>query len=265
MSEPTEQAERLRQAVTDGRAAELADLLHPDVRLMALGKTLAGADAVAADLLSQSGRTAWRALVWSPPSVVGAAVRLRGERAAGTRERGLVLSLFFEGDRLRTLQIQRIPPPPPEARPLVLPPALRGAIDRALVEKRPMLLAHAGIDGQPVLSFRGSTQVYADDQLAMWVRNPDGDFVRAIAANPRVAFMYRNEEARATYQLQGRARVVDDEAVRQRVFDRSAEAERAHDFAMLGVAVLVDLDRVEGWAGVGPQGQIDTIHLRREA
>jgi hypothetical protein len=265
VSAGAERAERLRQAVSHGRTAELLALLHPQVRLMALGKTLEGADAVAADLLSEAGRASWRALVWAPAEPAGAAVRMRGERAPATRDRGLVLTLSFEGERIRSLQIQRIPPPPPEARPLVLPAALRAAIDRALVEKRPMLLAHVGADGQPVLSFRGSTQVFADEQLAMWVRNPAGDFIRAIAANPRVAFMYRNEEARATYQLQGRARVVDDEAVRRLVFDCSAEAERAHDFAMLGVAVVVDLDRVEGWAGVGPQGQIDPINLRRGA
>jgi hypothetical protein len=263
VSTPAEQAERLRLAVSQGRGADLLALLHPQASLMALGKTLEGADAVAADLLSDAGRAAWRALVWSPAEPAGAAVRMRGERAPGTRDRGLVLTFVFEGERVRMLQIQRIPPPAPEAKPLVLPQALRAAIDRALVEKRPMLLAHVGADGQPVLSFRGSTQVIGDDQLAMWVRNPAGDFIRAIAVNPRVAFMYRNEEARATYQLQGRARVVADEAVRRRVFDRSAEAERAHDFAMLGAAVVVDLDVVEGWAGVGPQGQIDPINLRR--
>jgi hypothetical protein len=265
MMTPTGQAERLRHAVTDGRGADLLAVLHPRARLMALGKTLEGADAVAADLLSEGGRAAWRALVWSPATTAGAGVRMRGERAPGTRERGLVLTFVFEGERVGALQIQRISPPPPEAKPLVLPQALRTAIDRALIEKRPMLLAHVGADGQPVISFRGSTQVYSDDQLAMWVRNAGGELIRAIASNPRVAFMYRNEEARATYQLQGRARVVADDAVRKLVFDRSAAAERAHDFAMLGAAVLIDLDRVEGWAGVGPQGQIDPINLRRDA
>jgi hypothetical protein len=265
MAIPTALADRLRHAVTDGQAVELLALLHPQARLMALGKTLDGADAVAADLLSEGGRAAWRALIWTPAAPAGSAVRMRGERAPGTRDRGLVLTFAFEDDRVRTLQIQRIPPPPPEARPLVVPPALRTAIDRALLEKRPMLLAHVGADGQPVLSFRGSTQVYSDDQLAMWVRNADGELIRAIATQPRVAFMYRNEEARATYQLQGRARVVVDEGVRRQVFDRSAEAERAHDFAMLGAAVVIDLDRIEGWAGVGPQGQIDPINLRRDA
>lgn len=126
-----------------------------------------------------------------------------------------------------------------------------------------MVLAYVGDDGQPVQSFRGSTQVLSEDQLAMWVRNPQGAFIRAIGQRPRISLLYRNEDRRSTYTLQGRARVVEDAAMRQRVFDASAPAERAHDFAMLGVAVVVDLDRVEGWAGVGPQGQIDPICLQR--
>ena len=261
---PTERADRLRDAVVQGRGDDLRSLLHPQVRLMALGRTIEGAEAVAADLASQAGVAAWRSLVWSPAESTASGIRLYGNRAAGTRDRGMVLTLSFEGDRVSGLQIQRIPPPPPQASTLAIPASLRTAIDRALVEKRPMLMAYVGADGQPVLSFRGSTQVHADDRLAMWVRNPQGDLVRAIESRPRVAFMYRNEEARSTYQLQGRARVVDDESVRREVFDRSAEAERAHDFAMLGVAVLIDLDRIEGWAGVGAQGQIDPINLRRD-
>ncbi|HEY4069306.1 MAG TPA: pyridoxamine 5'-phosphate oxidase family protein [Burkholderiaceae bacterium] len=263
-AKPTEQADQLRDAVVRGRGDDLRALMHPQVRLMALGRTLEGAEAVSADLLSDAGLAAWRPLAWMPAENTASGARLRGNRAPGTRDRGLVVSLTFEGDRVSGLQIQRVPPPPPEAGKLIIPPALRTAIDHALIEKRPMLLAYVGADGQPVISFRGSTQVYAEDQLAMWIRNPRGDFLRAIASQPRVAFMYRNEEARSTYQLQGRARVVDDESVRRRVFDRSAEAERAHDFAMLGVAVLVDLDGIEGWAGVGPHGQVDAINLRRD-
>jgi hypothetical protein len=259
----TGQAERLRDAVLRGRAEDLRAVLRPDVRLMALGRTIEGSDAVASDLLSETGLAAWRSLVWSPATSTTTGIRLRGDRAPGTRDRGLVVSLTFEDDRVSCLKIQRVPPPPPEAVPLIIPQALRTAIDRALIEKRPMLMAYVGADGQPVLSFRGSAQVHADDQLAMWVRNPQGDFLRAIVSRPRVAFMYRNEAARSTYQLQGRARVVEEDSVRRQVFDRSAEAERAHDFAMLGVAVLIDLDRIEGWAGVGPQGQIDPINLRR--
>jgi hypothetical protein len=106
--------------------------------------------------------------------------------------------------------------------------------------------------------------VHADDQLALWVRNAQGRFISAIQANPRIALMYRDEGAKATYQFQGRARVTEVAAERQRIFERAPEAERAHDFAMLGAAVVVDLDRVEGYAGLGPHGQIDAIRMLRD-
>lgn len=265
MSDDARRAETLREALLAGDAAAIEALLHPQAELQALGRSLQGAAAVQAELLAAATRATWQALRWRPAVDAGAAVRLHGERAEGTRDRGLVATLHFEGARLRTLQLQRLPPPPPPATPMVLPAALRELIDRALVERRPILMAHVDEEGQPVLSFRGSLQAVADDQLGLWVRNATGGFVRAIAREPRVSFMLRHEERRASYQLRGRARVSTAEADRRRIFDGAPEAERAHDFAMLGVAVLVDLDHVEGYAGVGPQGQVEVIHLRRGA
>lgn len=259
----TAAAERLRRAVIDGQASDLDALLTPDAVFMALGKTVEGAGNVRNELLSDTMRKAWAPLRWQSALAIGEAVRLIGERNAESGERGVIVTVTFAGDGIHKIQQQRVPPPPPAARPMVLPPALREAINGNLLEKHPMLLSYVGADGQPVLSFRGSTQVLGDDRLAMWVRNADGAFIRAIRHNPRVALMYRNEDKRSTYQLQGRARVSDAPAERQRVFDASAPAERAHDFAMLGAAVIVDLDRVEGWAGVGPNGQIDPICLQR--
>jgi hypothetical protein len=128
-----------------------------------------------------------------------------------------------------------------------------------------MLVAHVDEDGQPILSFRGSVQAFSGDQLALWVRNAQGGFVQAIARNPCIALMYRDEDAKATYQFQGRARVTEDAAERRRIFDAAPAAERAHDFAMLGAAIVVDLDRVEGYAGLGPQGQVDPIRMLRAA
>jgi hypothetical protein len=108
-------------------------------------------------------------------------------------------------------------------------------------------------------------QTFGDDQLALWVRSADGAFVRAIRANPHIALMYRDEEAKATYQFQGRARVTESAQERQRIFERAPAVERAHDFAMLGAAVVVELDRVEGYAGLGPNGQVDPIRMLRAA
>jgi hypothetical protein len=146
---------------------------------------------------------------------------------------------------------------------LRLTPALKQLVDNALASRHPMLVAYTNESGQPVLSFRGSVQAFSNDQLALWVRNANGGMLRSLERNPKVALMYRDEDSKATYQFQGRARVTTDESERQRIYDASALVEQAHDFAHLGVALIVDLDCVEGYAGLGPAGQIDRVRMVR--
>jgi hypothetical protein len=245
-------------------AAAFERLLTPNAQFATLGRSAAGAGPVAAELAQGPTGEFARRLDWQAPEIVRGQVRLTGRPRPGTADRGMVLTLGFEGLAIAVVQQQRLPGAPTPARPLVLPEALRHMIGRALVERHPMMLAYTGPNDQPILSFRGSVQVDGDDRLAMWIRNADGVFVRSIRQRPKVALVYRNEDTKATYNFQGRAHVSDSPADRQRVFDASPEVERAHDFAMLGVPVLVDLDRVEGYAGLGPAGQIDGIRLMRE-
>jgi hypothetical protein len=260
-----------RQAGDLQARLRLLALLQPQARYMALGRTVpAGAEHVVNELLAGPGAELARRLAWDEPECVTSAsgetqVRLRGRRSPGTRDRELVTTLCFEGDAIALVQDQRMPAPPAEAEAIRLPPALKQRIDNALVQRHPMLVAHVAADGQPILGFRGSVHVFSDDQLALWIRNAEGGFIAAIRANPRIALMYRDEEAKATYQFQGRARVTASVDERQRIFDRAPDAERAHDFAMLGAAVVVDLDRVEGYAGLGPQGQVDGIRMLRDS
>lgn len=251
------------QAGPEGRATLMA-LLQPQARYLMLGKDVNGSDAVAEELVSGVNAPLSRRLEWEAPQAVGEQVRLHGRRQPGGRDRELVVMLSFVGDAVALVQEQRMPAPPAVAQAIVLPDDVRKRIDNALVDRKPMLVAHVDAQGQPVLSFRGSVQVHADDQLALWVRNAQGGFIAAILANPRIALMYRDEGAKATYQFQGRARVTEVAAERQRIFERAPPIERAHDFAMLGAAVVVDLDRVEGYAGLGPHGQVDGIRMLRD-
>jgi hypothetical protein len=122
-------------------------------------------------------------------------------------------------------------------------------------------MAYCDLENQPVQTFRGSLQVFSDTQLAMWIRSPEGAFIQSIQKNPRVSFVYRNEDTKATYSLQGKARVSNSENDRDIVYGRSAIAEQDHDFAKLGVVVLVDLEKIEGYSGLGPSGQLNQIKL----
>lgn len=121
---------------------------------------------------------------------------------------------------------------------------MREALANALADRAPVILAYVATDGQPNVSFRGTTQVYSDDQIAIWARNPEGGLLRGIAANPKIALLYRNPETRIAWQFQGRARLEEDEQVRRTVYENSPEVERNADPERKGKAILLDVDRV---------------------
>ena len=127
---------------------------------------------------------------------------------------------------------------------IVLTEEMRRSVNNALDDGYPVLSSSVGGDGQPSMSFFGSAQVYGDDQMAVWVRDPSGGFLRRIAANPHVAFLYRNPDFSQMWQFHGRARVVDDQAARDTIYDNSDKRERDRDPDRKGIAVIIDLDRV---------------------
>jgi hypothetical protein len=80
------------------------------------------------------------------------------------------------------------------------------------------------------------------------VRNPTGGLLSRIVGEPHIALLYRNGPDRVSYQFHGRARTVTDEDVRTQVFENSPEVERNLDPDRKGVAVVIDVDRVQGRA-----------------
>src|SRR5271165_5000576 len=110
-----------------------------------------------------------------------------------------------------------------DARMIRLTDDMRDRLAGALSDGCPVVAASVDTNGQSHLSFYGTTQVYGPDQLAIWVRNPAASFLRRIAGNPKVALLYRNGAERVMYQFHGLGRPVDDEDVRQRVFEQSPE------------------------------------------
>lgn len=121
---------------------------------------------------------------------------------------------------------------------------MKTAINSALADRAPIMVATVDDTGQPSMSFRGSVQAYSDTQLGIWVRNPEGGILKSIVANPKIALMYRNAETRTAYLIHGEARRDDTEAVKQHVYDHSPEVERNADAERKGTAIIVDLIRV---------------------
>jgi hypothetical protein len=110
-------------------------------------------------------------------------------------------------------------------------------------------------DSKPLLSFRGSTQVYNDGQLGLWIRKASGGTIEAIKGNPQVAMMYRSATT-PMLQFHGRARIATDEAERERVFGNAPEREQKADPERKGVAIVIDLAKVEGVLKLGPDGPV---------
>ncbi|MDP6605680.1 MAG: hypothetical protein QF664_05420 [Dehalococcoidia bacterium] len=76
------------------------------------------------------------------------------------------------------------------------------ALAGALVNRTPVIFSYASADGQPQISFRGTAQVFSNDQLAVWARNPDAGLPHAAAAGElRVALLYRDPETRLSWQF----------------------------------------------------------------
>jgi hypothetical protein len=136
---------------------------------------------------------------------------------------------------------------------LKLTPEIKELVNAGLTSGNPLLLAVVDRENKPVLSFRGSTQVYSDDQLAFWLRNTGGGTVEAIRHNPNVAFMYRSATT-PMLQFKGRARIATDEAERKKVFEAAPEREQKSDPERKGLAIIVDLDSVEGVLSFGANG-----------
>jgi general stress protein 26 len=114
-----------------------------------------------------------------------------------------------------------------------------------------MVIAYVDIDGKPQISYRGSTQAFSETQLAVWVRNPEGRILESIEANPAVAllFGYFEPDDRGFMIFRGRARVDESDAVRDQVYDSAHEFERNQDAERKGVALIIDLDSVDGFFG----------------
>ena len=140
---------------------------------------------------------------------------------------------------------------PPVLTELKLSAEMQEAINKAFEIQKPIVVAYVDENHLPQISYRGSTQAYSDKQLAIWVRNPEGRLLESIAKNPAMALMYGNFEptGRAFMTLRGRARVDSSEAVRRKVYDSAHPFERDKDKDRKGIAIIIDLDSVDGFFG----------------
>ncbi len=222
----------------------VAAMMAESVTLESTSGNAVGRDAVLQRLTEPAGRL-FRESQWSIPEPYGDAAKVTGT-AVGLGSGGAILVFHFDGEAISTLQHQFF-----TARlsgtgsPINLTQELKDKINDSLKDRHPIVVAYVDEKGAPVLSFRGSIQAFSDTQLAMWLR-PESRMTESIQSNPQVSLIYRNEDTHEGFQFQGRAHIATDESDIRRVYEASDAIERERDMARLGVAVIVDLDLVEG-------------------
>ena len=254
-----EVAQELADALGSGDAdvvAGFAPRLADGARLVSIRGRREGRDDVVAGLADAGLLGMFGQATWSPPTVGddGTRVEMRATVPAALPVGGFDVTLQFDGDgQVQEIHQQMLPPAPLEPTPLALGDDVRDLLAGALSNRTPTIVAYVAPDGRPHVSLRATTQLLGPDRIGMWIRDPSGGLLAGIAANPNLTIWYRDPEARTNYQFYGRARRDDDERVRAEVFDHSPEPEQNMDPSRRGVAVVVDLDRVEG---SGPSGRV---------
>ncbi|MBG93450.1 MAG: hypothetical protein CL792_05650 [Chloroflexi bacterium] len=127
-----------------------------------------------------------------------------------------------------------------------LTPEIQKYVNNALSDGFPMILCSVDEDNKPSLTYYGSTQVHRNDELAIWVRNPNSGTLNRIANNQNVALLYRNIPEHLGWQFHGRAIIVTDPEVALNIYNNSPKLERDRDPEMLGKALIIELDSVTG-------------------
>ncbi len=127
-------------------------------------------------------------------------------------------------------------------------------LENALADGTPCLVGTVSADNRPEVSPKGSVIVYDSENAAYWERSHRGAAAN-IKSNPHIVIYYRNPDHAeslpqgAALRLYGTASVVEDEAVKNDIYDRIPEREQKSDSGRKGFAVMVRIDRVTNLRG----------------
>jgi pyridoxine/pyridoxamine 5'-phosphate oxidase len=120
---------------------------------------------------------------------------------------------------------------------------MANALNSALSDRMPCLVATASKDGMPDLSYRGSVMVYDSEHLAFWERTK-GESLKNLEENPQVAMLYTNTQTRAQWRFYSTAQVLKEGQVRDEIMERTNPFELSRDPERTGYAILIRVDRV---------------------
>ena len=109
-----------------------------------------------------------------------------------------------------------------------------------------IVVGYVDKNGDPHVSPYGSVHAHSDNQLALWLRNPDGALIGGIARNAKVGVFYAQISTRTFFRIEGHARVTSDAADREKIFTSMHPFEQSGDPQRKGIAVIIDLDKIAG-------------------
>jgi predicted pyridoxine 5'-phosphate oxidase superfamily flavin-nucleotide-binding protein len=117
------------------------------------------------------------------------------------------------------------------------------AVNVALAEDTPCLIATASKDGVPDIGFKGSTMVFDKEHLAFWERS-HGEHIGNLRENPHIAVIYRSKQRGSHWRFYGVAELHTDGELREQVKKRVVAEELSKDPEDKGIAVVIRVDRV---------------------
>ena len=111
---------------------------------------------------------------------------------------------------------------------------MKSALEAAIKDQSPCLVATASGSGVPDVSYRGSVVVFDDEHLAFWERS-QGETLRNLEENPQIAVLYRNIATRDGWRFYGEAEVLAKGDMWHAVMDRMHPFQLAQELPEPGV------------------------------
>jgi len=121
-------------------------------------------------------------------------------------------------------------------------------VEVALADGYSCLLGSVSSSGEPQISPKGSVLVYDGETLAYWER-AKRSALQNVGENPNVVIYYNHQAKRLRWRFHGKATVYADGPIRQEIIDRCVQEELDRDPELLGVAVLVKVEKITELSG----------------
>lgn len=125
---------------------------------------------------------------------------------------------------------------------------MRDAVDHALANGVPCILATVSGAGEPDIGYKGSMMIFDDQSLAYWERTRR-QHLKNLGENANVVVLFRDPKTRLNWRFHGEAKVHEDGPVREQVMSRTIPVELEKDPDRKGLAVVISVNKVTNLGG----------------